>query len=490
MRKCLKFISCFLFISTILLISCRKKNNAPDTPGVPWGESSGVINKTYHFATSTSDQDGDSIAIRFSWGDNDTSNWSPFYDPSIESIRDSHAWSVAGLYYIKAQAKDNKEAISRWSAPHAISISFGGWTKTFGGIDDDFGNSVQQTFDGGYIIVGTTESFGAGGADIYLVKTNTNGNAVWTKTFGGTNYDYGYSVRQTSDGGYIIAGKASLLGTDSVDFIYLIKTDVNGDSIWARIYIGAYIYAQYFVVQQTSDGGYIIAGTTGSGANTDVYLVKTYANGDTVWTRTFGGINDDYGYSVQQTIDGGYIIAGTTETFGSGTYDVYLIKTNSDGDATWTKSFGGANWDIGYSVQQTTDGGYIIAGVTASFGAGLYDFYLIKTDANGNSIWTKTYGSNNDDYGKSVQQTIDGGYIIAGHTYSLATNDIDVYLIKADANGNQVWTKTFGGTEWDGANSIQQTSDGGYIIVGTTESFGAGNEDIYLIKTDANGNVN
>ena len=306
--------------------------------------------------------------------------------------------------------------------------------KTFGGANYDYGYSIQQTTDGGYIIAGETESFGAGDYDVYLIKTTANGDTLWTKTFGGANYDYGYSVQQTADGGYIIAGTTESFGTGGYDF-YLIKTDANGDTLWTKTFDGiSDDYGNH--VQQTADGGYVIAGTTGNYPTTDFYLIKTTANGDTLWSKTFGGTNYDWCNSVKHTADGGYIIVGETENFGAGNLDVYLIKTDANGVTLWSKTFGGTSDDYGYSIQQTTDGGYIIAGNTESFGAGGYDFYLIKTTANGDTLWTKTFGGTYDDYCFSVQQTTDGGYIIAGETESFGAGNGDVYLLKTDANGN------------------------------------------------------
>jgi len=202
------------------------------------------------------------------------------------------------------------------------------------------------------------------------------------------------------------------------------------------------------------------------------------------WEKTFGGSGEEYGYSVRQTADGGYIIAGSTGSFGVGD-DVYLIKTDPNGNSQWQKAFGGSNDDQGWSVQQTSDGGYIIAGMTSSFDAGFHDVYLIKTDPNGNTQWEKTFGGSNYDFGFSVQKTSDGGYIIVGETSSFGAGSCDVYLIKTDPNGNLLWQKTFGGSDWDAGYSVQQTTDGGYIIAGTTESFGAGDLDVYLIKLSA-----
>ncbi|MGI8892902.1 MAG: T9SS type A sorting domain-containing protein [Bacteroidia bacterium] len=308
------------------------------------------------------------------------------------------------------------------------------WTKTFGGTDVDVGNSVQQTADGGYVIAGTTWSFGAGINDVYLIKTNSVGDTLWTKTFGGTNIDFGSCVQQTADGGYIIAGHTQSFGAGLND-VYLIKTDSVGDTLWTKTFGGTSDDLGSFV-KQTADGGYIIAGQTLSfvAGNRDVYIIKTNAFGDTLWTKSFGIDSTESGHSIQQTSDGGYIIVGRTLNYGVGNTDVYLIKTDTGGNTLWTKTFGDTLEDeYGQSVQQTSDGGYIIAGRTT---ANNWDVLLIKTDAGGNSLWTKTFGGNGQDNGFSVQETADGGYIIAANTTSFGAGYIDVYLIKTDSLGN------------------------------------------------------
>jgi len=320
-------------------------------------------------------------------------------------------------------------------------IGFGqNWEKNFGGSGDDFGNFVQQTTDGGYIITGETYSYGNGNgySDVYLMKIDGNGVEQWSQTFGGIIDDWGMSIQQTTDGGYIITGYTRSFGN-------------GGD---------------------------------------DVYLIKTDDNGVEQWSQTFGGTGDDYCSSVQQTNDGGYIITGETYSIVNGSYDVYLIKTDGNGIEQWNQTFGGANNDAAMFVQQTTDGGYIIAGDTYTFGNGYNDVYLIKTDGNGIELWSQTFGGTDYDWGNSIQQTTDGGYIITGGTTnSIVNGSPDVYLIKTDGNGLEQWSQTFGGTDEDEGRSIQQTADGGYIISGKTRSFGNGNSNVYLIKTDGNGNV-
>jgi hypothetical protein len=356
--------------------------------------------------------------------------------------------------------------------------------RTYGGVGHDFGTSVQQTSDGGYIIGSTTNSFSGGfkSQDIYLIKTDSLGDTLWTRTYGGTYSDYCFSVQQTQDGGYVLTGWINSYDTGGGD-VFLLKTDSLGNTHWLRSFGGALEDVGYSV-DQTSDGGFIIAGWTfsfGAGGS-DVYLIKTDSLGNTLWTKIFGGILSDAGRSVQETSDGGFIIGGQTRSFGVGG-DVYLIKTDSSGDTLWTRTYGGIYYDVGYSVQETSDGGYIITGYTNSFNPGSWDVYLIKTDPFGNKLWDRNYGGNPPDFGTSVQQTSDGEYIVVGSTSSFGSWPNDVWLIKTDSLGDTVLTRTYGGTSPDAANSVNQTSDGGFIIAGWTTSFGAGGGDVYLIKT-------
>jgi hypothetical protein len=260
---------------------------------------------------------------------------------------------------------------------HAVAFA-----KTYGGTGSEGAFSVQQTSDGGYIVAGRTYSFGAGWYDIFLIKTDANGNLRWAKTYRGTDYDGASHVQQTSDGGYMLAGVTRSFGAGESD-IFLIKTDADGNIQWAKTYGGTYSEEAYSV-QQTSDGGYIVAGRTGSWPNYDIFLIKTDANGNIQWAKTYGGTNWDEARSVQQTSDGGYIVAGYTGSFGAGFYDIFLIKTDANGNIQWAKTYGGTSWDEAYSIRQTSDGGYIVAGYTRSYGIGGEDIFLIKTDANGN----------------------------------------------------------------------------------------------------------
>jgi hypothetical protein len=278
-----------------------------------------------------------------------------------------------------------------------------------------------------------------GDCDVWLIKTDGNGSMVWDKTFWTTDWSFGFSVQQTTDGGYILTGETA----------YNYETDAG-----------------------------------------DVWLIKTDDNGNKVWDKTFGGIKQDLGYSVQQTSDGGYIIVGITAyDYHAWTGDVWLIKTDRNGNKVWDKTFGGTQYDEGRSVQQTSDGGYIITGVTFSKGKGENDVWLIKTDENGETEWDTTFGGKSYDYGYSVQQTADGGFIITGETMSKGKGEFDVWLIKTDENGKTEWDRTFGGSEYEYGYSVRQTTDSGFIVTGVTTSFGHANYfyDMWLIKTDSEG---
>ena len=353
------------------------------------------------------------------------------------------------------------------------------WTRTYGENNTyDYAECVQQTTDNGYVLAGVKFSFETFIYGMFVVKTDTNGDTLWTNTYGEGDINFAYSVQETSDNGFIISGLTATSFDDDPDY-YLVKTDPLGDTLWTRTYGGTGDDISTSV-QQTTDGGYIVAGYTnsfGAGIN-DIYLVKTDENGDTLWTRTYGGTEDDNANSVQQTTDGGYIIGGYTRT--GDVPDSYLIKIDAIGDTIWTKTYiyGDAS-DI-KEVQQTNDNGYILAGWTSSGpGAGGYDWLLIKTDSNGDTLWTRTYGKNDFyDVANSVQQTNDGGYILAGWGSSDWQSGFNCMLIKTDSYGDTLWTRIYGGAG-DIPNSVKQTTDGGYIVAGFTE---LGNGDMLLLR--------
>jgi hypothetical protein len=358
------------------------------------------------------------------------------------------------------------------------------WTKTYGFGGFDIGRSVIETDDEGFIIIGTKEMFSGSGYDVWLLKTNAIGDTLWTKAIGGGLDDEGGDIQLTRDGGYIITGYTRSYGGGERD-VWLIKTNSYGDTLWTRTF-GMNNTDWAFSVYPTLDDGFIISGTTASqgAGSTDVWLIKTDSLGHTLWTKTFGGTDADDGYCVQQTSDGNYIIVAYTFSFGVGSADIWLIKTNDLGDTLWTRTYGGNQDDHGWSVRETSDSGYIIVGTTGSYGAGFRDVWIIKTDLNGDTLWTKTYGGGSSEWGFSVEQLSDDGYIISAYTSSFGAGSKDAWIIRTDFKGDTIWTKTIGGAEEDQAWSILQTSDYGYIITGFTKSFGSGEEDLWLIKLE------
>jgi hypothetical protein len=341
----------------------------------------------------------------------------------------------------------------------SISSAQPNWVRTYGETGYAWGNSVKQNSDGGYIIAGCC-------GPVYLIRTNAQGDTLWTRTYGGAVGGQGSSARQTSDGGFILAC--------SYGDVNLMKTDSRGDSLWTRNYAGS-----VNCVEPTADGGYILAGEF----DTDFYLAKTDAQGDTLWTRSYVHDHNQGAVAVQQTTDGGYIVAGETDT-GSATRFVYLLKTNALGDELWARTCGESITEWFNSVQQTSDGGYVVAATTSSAGPGMLDVYLIKTNAQGDTLWTRTYGGTGVDEGASVQQTSDGGYIIGGNTRSFGAGAIDFYLVKTDAQGETLWTRTYGRRDRDDARSLTLAADGDYLMTGYTESVAAPGLYVFLVKTN------
>jgi hypothetical protein len=359
------------------------------------------------------------------------------------------------------------------------------WTRLYGGEDYDEVFCVRQTSDGGFILAGYTVSFGAGNSDCYIIRTDSLGDTLWTRTYGGTNAEVAYSIEQTSDEGYIVVGSTSSYGAGASD-VYIVRLNASGDTLWTRVY-GGINTDRAQSVQQTTDGGYIVGGSTASlgAGNYDFYLLKTDALGDTVWTRTYGGTMPDMGESVQQTTDGGYIITGSTESFGAGIVDMYLVKTDGSGNLVWSRTYGGDRADGAYEVQQTTDGGYILAGFTLSFGAGSSDFYVVKTDASGDTVWTSTYGGTSDDGANAIQQTADGGFIVAGWTWSSGSRNLYLEGIKISLFGVMFWAYLHEGNVEGGAYSVRQTRDRGYVMAGTAYPQGSQTGDAMLVRLEA-----
>ena len=404
-------------------------------------------------------------------------------EPSNPSLPNTPAATVLGTDSLAT--KTLVPAIRTPTPTEAGSLGPGiAFERTFGGAAMDEGVSVSQTADGGYVLTGLTRSFGAGGEDVFLIRTDPSGSEVWAKTFGGSGLDNGWSVLETPDGGFLIAGFTDSFGAGGVDF-YLIRTDSTGELLWEKTYGGeADDYA--WAIQPAPEGGYVIAGQTDSfgAGDIDAYLIRIDADGEVLWTQTYGGKQVDRVFSVDQAPGGGFILAGITSSFGAGGRDAYVVKTDSLGKTDWERTFGDIGDDVAHSVDHTEDGGYLVMGYTNSFGAQDYDVYLIKIDFLGDTQWTQLFGGKADDRVITGQQTLDGGYILVGRTRSFGAGNWDMYLVKTDSIGDPQWSHTFGGALDDTGYAIQQTRDGDYVMTGFTRNAGAGLRDVYLLKIE------
>lgn len=383
------------------------------------------------------------------------------------------------------------------------------WAKGYGGFTtrQEWLNSFQQTSDGGYILVGTSNSFDPTGEydwDVLLIKTDADGNVgpgypgTWAKTYGSASSNEridssGEFLQQTSDGGYIFGG-VRIAGIAGLVFI---KTFSNGDLDWAKTYGSIDVLTS---IQKTTDGGYILgaAGARDEGAGRrEFFIIKIYSNGNLDWAKAYGGVRTDELYSLQQTSDG-YILGGHSDTFRTwAVRDWLVIKTDAGGNlgpgypGTWAKTYGSdSSADYFGSLRQTSDG-YILGGSTRSFGAANRDYFVIKTDAGGDMVWAKTYGGTDTDSIMSLRQTSDGGYILGGNSRSFSADGYpDLFVIKTDADGDLDWARTYGARWFDYLYNLYLTPDGGYILGGQTDKLGGARySDFLLIKTDSSGDL-
>ena len=391
-----------------------------------------------------------------------------------------------------------------------------------GGSSNESATSIQQTADGGYIIGGTTESSqngdvtgtNKGGEDCWVVKLDATGNISWNKVFGGNGFDQLKKIQQTADGGYIFcatsgsSANGDVTATSKGGFdLWVVKLNASGNITW-NVLLGGNQFELAGSIEQTADNGYILGGYSSSSANGDVtevnkgladyWVVKLNSTGVVQWNKLLGGTGEDQLNSVKPTSDGGYIATGYTASSASGNvtgtingiFDFWVIKINSTGTPVWNKSIGGSQEQIAYSIQATQDGGYIVAGESTSNASGnitgtnngLYDYLVVKLDASGNITWNKLLGGSGVESAKSIQQTQDGGYVVVGHSSSSASGNVtqinagfeDVWVVKLNPAGTITWSKLYGGSQSDFATSVALTTDGGYIITGFTNSSASG----------------
>ncbi len=347
------------------------------------------------------------------------------------------------------------------------------------------GTAIFPTTDGGYIASGNILYSWGGHFDFYVIKLDAIGTMQWTKTIGGTEDDVANSVIQTADGGYAVAGTTLSYGVGNKD-IYLVKLDSTGTLLWNRT-VGGPGEDDGNSVIQTLDGGFAIAGNTWSfGPSREMYIVKLDGNGSLQWTKSIGGApGSDYANSIIQTADGGYAIAGATFAFGAGGLDACIAKLSSDGTLQWYRSIGGTNDDVAYSIIQSSDGSYLIAGGTNSFGEGVGDMYIVKFDSVGSIQWSRTIGGPGGDGAYSLIQLTDGGYAISGYQNNSFSVWGTMYVVKLSSSGILLWSKKVAEiNDYGHAFSVIKTADGGYVLAGMQGPIG-----LYIVKFDSNWNT-
>ena len=360
--------------------------------------------------------------------------------------------------------------------------------KLFGGTNTESAYRVAICRDGGYITAGYTRSLGTGIANMHLIRTDIYGEQLWEAVIGGTVVDKAYAVAVTNGGEFVAVGSTTSFGAGQED-ILVVKLDSSGNKLWQKTF-GGPGFDEGWDIRQTTDGGYIISGVSNSfGAKFfDAILLKIDSEGNEQWKKLYGGSSTDVGFCIRQTADGGYAFLGQTLSSGEGQGDFYMVKTDANGNKEWEKTYGDSLPEEGRYFAITNDGGYILIGKTESYGAGGEDIYVIKIDSAGNMLWSKTYGGNDKDTGKSIEQTSDGGFIIASSSRSFNWINPNAWFIKTDNNGTQQWAKDYGGWYHDHGHHILPTADGGYIATGHFNQLEAQKEDTYLLKLDSNGN--
>jgi hypothetical protein len=360
---------------------------------------------------------------------------------------------------------------------------------TFGGGKKDFLYSTVETDDKGFISVGYTESFGAGNFDMYVIKSNSEGKLEWSKTYGGNKEDYGRSVVKSQDGkGYLLLGYSNSFSENSYFDIYLIKIDLQGDTLWSRYY-GLDRSEYGYSIIATKDGGYMLLGEVinniNGEKNADVMLVKISAEGEFEWSKIYGGNLTDYLYSIEQLADGSYLMGGETNSFGAGEWDFLAVKIDVEGKLLLAKTYGALVTDYGRFASSTSDGGMLIGGNSYNFGAGDMDFVLVKTDKDGKIEWSQSYGDVGAEYMLDMKKMPEGGFVISGYTNSFGSQVEDIFLLNIREDGKINWAKTMGGEFGDYGVSVLPTSDHAIVVTGNTKSFGVKSDDCFIFKVES-----
>ncbi|MEI6765991.1 MAG: hypothetical protein WCM76_10140 [Bacteroidota bacterium] len=366
---------------------------------------------------------------------------------------------------------------------------------TFGGDNGEEARDILQYDDGSFYILGRTNSYGSGEDDIYLIKTNKSGKKRWEKTYGGKAPDYASRIIKTKDNKLLICGSTGNFNAISEN-IYLIKIDTSGTILWQFNYGGNFLDYGNSVIQD-ADGGYTVIGQSSSFGNDkdvsgatkdDIYIIKVDKDGKLLWQQNYGSANEDLGADIAPFAKGGWYALSTVNTVDKG-WELNLMKLDKTGKKTSEKNYGGAGWDYGVAMVSLPNDNFVIGGTTSSMGAGGSDMWLFKLDATGKVLWSKVYGGAQNEELSRIVKVKDGGFLLVGSTESSGSGESDMYIVRVMSNGVMSWQKTFGGKKNDYGISAVALSDGGFAIIGYSESFSSWESDIWLIFVDSKGNL-
>ena len=358
---------------------------------------------------------------------------------------------------------------------------------TFGGEKYDSARSIIKTKDG-YVLAGMTVSFGVGHVNVYWLKISKWGKFIKQNTFGGKDDDRGFAVIEAPDNGFFIAGYTTSYGAGNND-IYLVRTDKDGNYKDSKVFGGPRMDSASAICA-ADKGGYMIAGQSNSFSkgDYDAYIIRTDADGNCVWAKTYGGEGQDMAYTITAAGNDRYIAAGESNSFSKKFPEMYVFMIDGKGNLIWSKTFGGGTYGRANSIVKTSGNDFIIAGERGSKDTSS-DIDLLRIDSMGNTEWEKTYGGPQADTPAQIIESKDGGFLIVGTTESGGNGMSDILMLKTDNNGELKWQRFYGGRQEDYAGGVVQDKDGGYVVAGWTHSFGAGDFDVYFFKTDSNGDI-
>jgi uncharacterized delta-60 repeat protein len=359
------------------------------------------------------------------------------------------------------------------------------WQKAYGGVGRDKAYDVISLEDGGSMIAGMSRSYGKGRSDMLIVKMDKKGKTIWRSSYGGKGRDHAYALARSSDGNFFAVGSSESFSEDGDKDLFVVKFDTNGKRAWQKTY-GGKGNDEAKAVVAVNNGGILVAGFTDSygKGRTDVYILYIDKNGKEIWSKAIGGREEDEAYDISLTADGGFVVVGSTASYGKGREDFYILKFDGNGKFLWNKVYGGVERDVLHSLTPTRDGGFVVAGETKSFDSKHKDIDIIKYNKNGKQIWHKIFGFDSKEWVNDIIRIAGGGYLLCGTTKSFGFGKFDFYILEIDGNGSSVWANVFGGESKDIAHALTRTSEGKIIVVGETDSFGSGGYDFMMLELE------